>query len=262
MQKTKKFHACRKLCCEETIENVNTLLILEFLVSNKYNWKDHIFKLKSSILTRPNIIQYLSSKSFVHINTLTYLTKTLILRKIDYCLFIYGNSCKSNINIIKPAYHRAARACVYAFRTTPIENILREANFATITDRIYELKSRILPKLINSTNSVLNSIISANKSKRIKRLCQYSALSLSLCTELSITLILTKKHIKEPPWKLETTCLDSSFTTFSKNNSHKNIFFNLLQEQISFFKSNNWPQYTSLFHCRRRWKVIPPGHTL
>ncbi|XP_037894794.1 uncharacterized protein LOC119640676 [Glossina fuscipes] len=70
----------------------------------------------------------------------------LVLSKIDYALIIYGNSCKYNINILKPVYHQAVRASCYAFRTTPINNIIIETGLPTLENRLYELKAKIVPK--------------------------------------------------------------------------------------------------------------------
>ena len=56
--------------------------------------------------------------------------------------------------------------------TTPIDNILYEANLPSLIDRIYGMRARLLPKLLNSTNSILDSeissIIASAKPKRIQ----------------------------------------------------------------------------------------------
>lgn len=41
-----------------------------------------------------------------------------VLSKIDYGFIIYGS------NILEPAYRQVIRAGAYAFRTTPINNII------------------------------------------------------------------------------------------------------------------------------------------
>ena len=53
--------------------------------------KDHLVALKNSLIARVNIIRYLANKTLVHINALPYLTKTLVLNKMDYCLTVTLN---------------------------------------------------------------------------------------------------------------------------------------------------------------------------
>ena len=107
--KTKKFHIFRKHNCDSSshtividdtsIQNISKLKILGFTFSQNYNWKDHYLQIKSPFTSRVNIARYLPNKGFVHFNTLTYLTRTLVLNKVDYGLYLYGNSSKSNIDI-------------------------------------------------------------------------------------------------------------------------------------------------------------------
>lgn len=58
----------------------------------------------------------------------------LVLSKIDYGLYIYGQCPKSILNIIKPTYHQAARRSINAFPITPIKNILVEAGLPSIEE--------------------------------------------------------------------------------------------------------------------------------
>lgn len=251
LEKTKKLHICRKHNCDSdnytiqtdgiAIENVKKLKALGVIFSHNYNWKYHLTQLKNSLLSRVNIIRYLSNKSFVHVNTLTYLTKTLVLAKIDYGLYLYGNSCKTNLKIITSTYHQAARACVYAFRTTPISNILAEAGLPSIEDRIYEIKSRYLTKLLYSTNSIIDKdITSVMNAKRPKRIKSAIAESLALANEFDIPLNISNKIIKKPPWIFKNTSIDMSLSNLKKNETPNTVFLNLLSEQKSKLKSEGW----------------------
>lgn len=63
-------------------------------------------------------------------------------------MLIYGNGCKSII--LKPIYQQVLRTSTYAFRTTPISNILTEIGLPA-----YELKPTIRPKFLNTNQSLL-----------------------------------------------------------------------------------------------------------
>ncbi|KAL9873520.1 uncharacterized protein ACN427_013880 [Glossina fuscipes fuscipes] len=241
-------HICRKQMCDAgnllmhinglPVLNVQTLHVLGLTFSNNYRWKAHCLRLKNSLLTRVNFIQYVAWRSHAHISTIAYLTKMLVLSKIDYALIIYGNSCKSNINILKPVYHQAVRASCYAFRTTPISNIIIETGLPTLENRLYELKAKIVPKLLNSNKSILGDdvrkIIIAKKIPKSP-----SAIDHCLCIakELNIPLKISRSFGVKPPWILKDCSFDISLSMHKKEDY---VFRNLIAEKTQVLDNTGW----------------------
>ena len=106
-QTKKKLHIFRKRICNHNlftikmnnnaIKNVESLKILGIYFSKKYTWKENYIPLKKFLVQRVNLIEFISIKrSYVHI-----LVKSLTLSRVDYGLFLVGNTTKYNINIIK-----------------------------------------------------------------------------------------------------------------------------------------------------------------
>ena len=159
------------------IEMVEKLKILGSTFSSNYIWKDHPVALKNSLIARFNIIRYLANKTVIRINILPYLTKNSSSSETDYDLHIFSKNSKSSINIIKPICHQAIRARLYAFKTTPINNLLKETGLPPLENRIHYAKARILPKLLSSTNSVIDqdnkSILNSKRPKRFKSVISY-----------------------------------------------------------------------------------------
>lgn len=125
---------------------------------------------RSSCLTRANS-RYVGNRTVTrlppHLDNRKR-NKTCRTRTVENWLYV-RLSCKTNMNIIKSAYYQAARASVNAFRTTPITNLLVEVNLPSIAKRAYELRSKFLPKLLNSTNSILEKdVTSAIRTKKTK----------------------------------------------------------------------------------------------
>nr|XP_036669921.1 uncharacterized protein LOC118877089 [Drosophila suzukii] len=78
-----------------------------------------------------------------------------VLLKIDFGLPIFGCIASSNIKSIQPPYHAAARRSIYAFPTSPTKCILSETGLPSITNRIKESTTRLIPKLYTTPNRLL-----------------------------------------------------------------------------------------------------------
>ena len=165
------------------IKNVESLKILSIHFSKKYTWKEHYISLKKSLVQRVNLIRFLSSKrSYLHINTLAYLVKSLILSKVDYGLFLVG------------------RLSIYAFRTTPLDNIYIESGLPSIEFRIYESNSKILAKLSFPKNSIVdNDVKIPIPAKRTYRYSSAICESLKLSETIGIPKLNKTYSLQHPP---------------------------------------------------------------
>lgn len=182
------------------IQQVSKLKILGVIFQNNYRWNEHVAKLKKDLVARTNLIKYLSTRSYTHINTLTYLVKTLILSKIDYGLFLFGNSPKSTLSTISSVYHDSIRASIYAYRTTPIKSLLIESGLPALEERIHVIINRLIPKTVFSNSSVIKTDVSKIlSSKRIPKTpsALYNCIKNNI---LSMEEQLTEYKPRFPPW--------------------------------------------------------------
>lgn len=252
IDKTKKLHICRKQLCDiqsfgmtvnnTNIENVNQLKILGILFTNNYSWNKHFLSLKKSLIKRANIISFLSSKkSFIHINTLVYITKTLVLSKIDYGFFLTGNAPKSTIKLIQGLYHQTIRSSIHAFRTTPVKHILAESGLPTLEERIHEAKSKLIPKITYTNNSVIDDDVhKLSTAKRIPRITSAIGESLDIAKSLNIHQINKPTKLIYPPWFFSKDLCDISLSKFIKQNTSNDIFIQLYLDKEQDLLKNGW----------------------
>lgn len=74
---------------------------------------------------------------------------------MNFGLITYGKNSQSKGNILKSVYRQVVRTTTYAFRTRLINNIIIEADVLILQNRAYELKAKIMKKLLSSGNSIL-----------------------------------------------------------------------------------------------------------
>ena len=135
--KAKQLHFCKFYKCtnknyqlnksEITIEKVIKILGLNF--DKKLNWKFHLEYLKNKAIKHLNLIKILSKSKFgTDREKLIFILKTLFFGTYDYGSQIYCSASKTNLAIINSPYHSAIRCAIGAFRSSPISNMLVEAN--------------------------------------------------------------------------------------------------------------------------------------
>ena len=253
LNKTKILHICKKHKCNfhnidinidsYRIEIVDNLKILGMIFNNKYTWKDHCLLLKKTIATRSNLICYLSNKSFVHINTLVYLTRMLILSKIDYGLYLYGSSPKRTLQILKPIYHQAIRSALYAYRTTPINHLLTESGLPSIENRTINVTEQLLAKLLFSHNSIIDNdikkILMTKKIPKIKSSI-YKALSCRHKYHLELPTHLSPPPNKPPPCLSVKLPINRSLEKYKKADTNTNIFKQSFYSLKDNLLKDNW----------------------
>lgn len=249
--KSKHLHICKKRNCPNfdiylfsfKIQNVNSLTILGISFDNKFSFKDHCLSLKKKLATRLNIIRFLSSRnSFIHLNTLILITRSIILSKIDYGLAVYGKCAKSTLNIIKPTYHSAIRTSLKAFTTTPTKNILTESGLPSIDHRRDLLTARLAPKICQSYRSPIiedaKKILHRKKPPKFPSAI-YIALNDSSKIGISPTIsTLTPGNI--PPWEFPTNIVNTTLATFKKNSTTKECYTQMFYEMTDEYRNDSW----------------------
>ena len=56
------------------------------------------------------------------------LYRSLIRSKVDYGSLVYGSARKSYLKMLDSVHHQGLRLALGAFRTSPVESLLAEAN--------------------------------------------------------------------------------------------------------------------------------------
>uniref|UniRef100_W8C2B6 RNA-directed DNA polymerase from mobile element jockey n=1 Tax=Ceratitis capitata TaxID=7213 RepID=W8C2B6_CERCA len=244
-EKCKHIHICRKHKCSTkihtnniTIPTVNTIKMLGITFSNNYRWNSHITELATSLSKRLDIIKCLSSTKFnCNTHTLLMITKALVISKIDYGLFLYGDSPKSTLNKLKSKLNSAIRTALGAFRTTPIHNLLLEANIHTIENKFEYLTAKLLKTLINSSDTPLYKILKSCRKtrKRTKTVRSVFNKIVSKCTQLNLPFHPYKYKKQEPTRNLTPYLIDTSLNSNTKNVTNQSIY----QQEFLKIKSLN-----------------------
>ena len=93
--------------CGTELERVQVTRFLGVLVDEKLSWKQHIKGLNSKLAKCTSIIYRAST--FLESATLQTLYNSMFLPHISYCVEIWGNASKSNLQCIKIAQKRIVR---------------------------------------------------------------------------------------------------------------------------------------------------------
>ena len=81
---------------------------------------------------------------------------TIIQSKLDYGSIIYGSARKSYLEMLDPIHHQGLRLALGAFRTSPSESLLAEANEPSLYNRRLKLSMQYALELkSNPSNPTL-----------------------------------------------------------------------------------------------------------
>lgn len=102
--------------------------ILELTLDQKLSWNPHVKKLKSTYMSRMNIIKVLSHISCgSDQNSLIIIYKSLILSIINYGSTLYNSVKKGLLNSLNSIHNLGIRLSTGALRTSPVDSILCNA---------------------------------------------------------------------------------------------------------------------------------------
>jgi len=175
----KHLHICRKPNCNFKINSTAYPLSSSDHKTKRYRWKKHIDSLTDQISKRLNIIKLLASRKYnCDIRTLISLTNALIMTKIDFCLPFYGNCPASYFKKLKANYHSALRLAFGAFLTTPINNLLFDAQLMPIELRFEMSIAKMCKALLFAANTPIQTFLQKIKqSNRTPRLQSRTTIS-------------------------------------------------------------------------------------
>lgn len=136
--KTVCMHFCnlRRLHQDPVLQLYNTNIpvvketkFLGLTFDNKLSFIPHMQQLRAKCMKALNLLRVVAHKDWGSDGKmLLKLYHSLVRSKLDYGSIIYGSARKSYTQMLDPIHNLALRLCLGAFRTSPIESLLVEAN--------------------------------------------------------------------------------------------------------------------------------------
>ena len=113
---------------------------LGVIFDRKLSFIPHIKQLKAKCQKALNLLRVVAHTDWgADRKVLLNLYRTIIRSKLDYGSIIYGSARKSYLEMLDPIHHQGLRLALGAFRTSPSESLLAEANEPSLYNRRLKL---------------------------------------------------------------------------------------------------------------------------
>ena len=121
---------------------------LGVIFDRKLSFIPHIKQLKAKCQKALNLLRVVAHTDWgADRKVLLNLYRTIIRSKLDYGSIIYGSARKSYLEMLDPIHHQGLRLALGAFRTSPSESLLAEANEPSLYNRRLKLSMQYALKL-------------------------------------------------------------------------------------------------------------------
>ena len=168
------------------------------------------------------------------------LYRTIVRSKLDYGCIVYGSARPSYLKTLDTIHHQGIRLALGAFRTSPAESLLVEANEPSLKDRREKLSLQFGIKLkSNRSNPSYNTVfrpnffsLFENKPNAIPTFGIRITPALT-AAGIKVRNIKAKSVIDTPPWTLNKPEVNFSLTADKKDNTDVFIFKTKFQEITS-----------------------------
>ena len=121
---------------------------LGVIFDRKLSFIPHIKQLKAKCQKALNLLRVVAHTDWgADRKVLLNLFRTIIRSKLDYGSIIYGSARKSYLEMLDPIHHQGLRLALGAFRTSPSESLLAEANEPSLYNRRLKLSMQYALKL-------------------------------------------------------------------------------------------------------------------
>ena len=121
---------------------------LGVIFDRKLSFIPHIKQLKAKCQKALNLLRVVAHTDWgADCKVLLNLYRTIIRSKLDYGSIIYGSARKSYLEMLDPIHHQGLRLALGAFRTSPSESLLAEANEPSLYNRRLKLSMQYALKL-------------------------------------------------------------------------------------------------------------------
>ena len=120
----------------DRIPLVPSFKYLGITLDRRLSFSEHILDLRQRASRRLNIIKCIAGRDWgADRHTLMKLYRSLIRSMFDYCSFIYDNISISQSSSLEAVQNAALRIITGALRTSPVDNLLAEANLPLLSHR-------------------------------------------------------------------------------------------------------------------------------
>ena len=207
---------------------------LGVIFDKKLSFVPHIKALRTKCLKALNLLKVLAHTDWgADRNVLLRLYRSLIRSKLDYGCIVYGSARKSYLQMLDTIHHQGLRLALGAFRTSPVESILAEANEPSLYLRREKLALNFICQVKSNPNNPANDAIEPKYERLYERKPKaIRPIGLRMKTSIEdsgLTLDSIKHHTvpEIPPWIIKTpnVLLDLSN---AKNQIPAQFNFNLI----------------------------------
>lgn len=178
--------------------------------------------------------------------TLLIIYRTLIRTKIDYRSILYSTSKPHHLKRIEAISNTAIRIASGAFKTSPIESLLAEASEPPLQIRQKQLAISYITKLASDpSNPTYNSIFqNTNNIITIQTETPLQKYIAAITENSPFPQIIHSNHTGIPPWKLNTTNINTELTKYNKKDTPKELYLNRFYELQNTIYKNYTYVYT------------------
>lgn len=220
-----------------TLQVQDETKILGLTFDKKLNWTTHLKKLKNDCTKRLRILKVIAAKNWGAEHQIIKNTYVAFIRsKIDYGSIIYDSAKKKILDILSPINNTAARLSIGAFRSSPTESILCEAQLPTLECRRKELSLNYALKIASTPkNPCYDKIFSEKFSQKFKKRdklpkpISHRIKKHAQEINFEIPNILPQSQYQTPPWLLKKPEIIKHATIKKKQKKprkHQNHSFN------------------------------------
>ncbi len=118
------------------IDNTDSRRLLGLIFDRKLRWKPHILSLKLQCIKKPSVLKSVHHQSWgTDRKILQLLYNTLILSKLDYGATVYGSVAPFTLHPLDILPNQVIRIILGALHSSPISNLLEEANKPPLSHR-------------------------------------------------------------------------------------------------------------------------------
>ena len=148
----------------QPIPVVEETKFLGVIFDKKLTFIPHIKKLKAKCQKALNLLRVVAHTDWgADRKILLNLYRTIVRSKLDYGCIVYGSARPSYLKTLDTIHHQGIRLALGAFRTSPAESLLVEANEPSLKDRREKLSLQFGIKLkSNRSNPTYNTVFRPN----------------------------------------------------------------------------------------------------
>ena len=134
------------------------------IFDKKLTFIPHIKKLKAKCQKALNLLRVVAHTDWgADRKILLNLYRTIVRSKLDYGCIVYGSARPSYLKTLDTIHHQGIRLALGAFRTSPADSLLVEANEPSLKDRREKLSLQFGIKLkSNRSNPTYNTVFRPN----------------------------------------------------------------------------------------------------